>query len=178
VSFPRGFPPIGLYQLEIYQWGTFDPAPDDVLVVRGPLFGGPSWDPKGNRGDVLFRRTLVPASGSAEQSSPNFRNTDRQPYRRAYLAEFGGVPLQQVDRLFCPTTIIRSQSGRDFLREAQSALTSQRKALVEFVTQAVKRSGGDNISGLRLIIEPVVKDKRSPASSPLPEIGPIEVSLK
>ena len=177
VGFPRGFPPIAVYQLEIRQFGTPAPGAEDVLLIRGPVFAGPWFERSGmHRGDVLYQRTIVPAGGRAATPGPNFRNTDRQVYRRAYVAELGGLSVEEADKLFCPTTNIRWRSSRGFTREAQLAMAPQAERIYAFVVEA-KREGLINVHGIRLKIDPVINDERHLPGSPLPPIGPREIKL-
>jgi hypothetical protein len=166
VGFPKGFPPIAIYQLEIAQWGTPPPGADDVLVIKGPM----------NQGDVFYRRTVVPADGTAPNLGRNFRDTDRQIYRRAYMAELGGLSMGEAGKLFCPTTNVRWRSPEDFAHEADLALGSRADRVHEFVL-AAEREGLGNVGGMRLEIDPVIKDYRSSPESPLPPLGPKEIKL-
>jgi hypothetical protein len=177
VAFPKAFPPIGVYQLEIQQFGPPAPASDDVIAIEGPLVGGPR-SVRAMPGDVWYRRVIVPSGGQAALPSRNFRDTDRQVYRRAYLADLVGMSVDQAEALFCATTGVRWQSEADFVRETQQAMASQAKSISDFVTEAGKSGLGD-VSGVQLTINPVVQDRRSSsaAQAPLPSIGPEEIKL-
>jgi hypothetical protein len=162
IGVPQGYPPTAVYQLAIREWPGFRPVPDGVPLVKGPAYG--SYD-----ADVFYRATLVQPTRTAHLF-PDYLDTDRQGYRRAYLAAFGGITWDEGQKLFSPSSQLQWRSARDFRKQVEAALRDQQRAILNFVTAASGKNNFPHPSGVRLAIDPVLNDRRTSPTPPLPDI--------
>jgi hypothetical protein len=157
VGFPKGFPPIGKYQI------TLTPQAGDVVLAEGPK-------------NVYYRRIVAPKDGRT-----TWRVCEVAPDPEARLTEyFGAIGLLDVNSvriLFQPADAIRWQNAEQVESDVKARLQAQVAAIREFVRTAGER-GWSGASGVSLRIMPVVYDNRRNAHEALPAVAPVEFTLE
>jgi hypothetical protein len=155
---PKGFPPIGFYDMEVtlYHSGT--------TAIEGPR-------------PVYYRRREVPGGGTVSWSQTNFRNPEnvRPAYSPVYLPHRGSN--KDVEGLFLRETSIQWKGASEFSKDAEAALSEQADSIRAFIEEA-HRSGLGDVSGIALQIIPVIDDHRRTARDPLPAVNPLEIVLR
>jgi hypothetical protein len=163
-SFPKGFPPIALYQFP-ETWGE-TAQPGDTLLLGGPVA-------------ICYRRTVVPADGTAEWSECKANPTGTGP-RQVHLAQlFSAIDLlseRQSEELFHPWTFINWHGIAQAAAEMDKSLAEQAASIQALVENAQKR-GLVQASGMRLTINTTVNDVRENRSDPLPAIASREIVI-
>ncbi len=146
---PRGFPPIGLYQLK--NW----PSEGDVLLVKGPR-------------DIYYHRTLIPTDVQAGWSVVlvPFGEQDKRKDGLEYLAFWNNVKPDTITGIFWATTTVRWHDMVSFQDSTESALAGQIERIQDFLDSAKQRGAGD-LSGLQLGIAVNIVDERQ-GGEPIP----------
>jgi hypothetical protein len=141
--FPKGFPPIALYQLDFPQMSQSVPN-DEILAFSGPH-------------DVYFRRKVIQPGAQEEWTELNFfRYLDG--YRSQYLARLAGRPDDEVFNALFPASVIRWTDAQAFKNDVALALNNQSGKIRELVFE-MERQGLNGVRGLRLSISPAITDK-------------------
>jgi hypothetical protein len=157
VGFPKGFPPIGKYQL------TLTPQAGDVVLAEGPK-------------NVYYRRIVAPKDGRTA-----WRVCEVAPDPEGRLAEYFGVigllDFNSERTIFEPTDIIRWQNAAQVESEIKARLQAQVEAIRGFVKTAGER-GWSGASGVCLRITPVVHDNRRDTHEALPAVATVEFTLE
>ena len=148
---PKGFPPIGLYQLTEYAGEGY------VLVAKGPR-------------DIYYRRKVVPTDRQIGWDVP-FSMSDRQWERLQYLAALNQFAEAEVMSIFWAQSSVPWHNAADFLRRTDADLEAQAANIQAFVAAARLR-GIMVPSGISLKIVPKVKDLRRSIPGSLPEVAP------
>lgn len=150
---PKGFPPIGLYQLRD------DASKGDVLVAKGPR-------------DAYYRRTLVATDRQAGWSV-DCMPIDGQKDGLGYLAYWNDAKLVDAQQVFCARTTLHWRDAATFKDSAESALGEQVEAIQYFLDVARQRGAGE-LSGLQPKIATHVEDHRQ-SVEPIPQSLPAKV---
>ena len=153
-EWPEGFPPVGLYYFQ-------DQGPGDSIAAAGPR-------------TVYFRRRIPPDLPVCEQFHPPGPN--REQLSLEYLRAWN-KGVMDVERIFRPQTALRWKNASTLSREVAARLNEQIAAVQAFVT-AAERNGAAGMAGVRLEIEPYLKDDRRNTRVPLPIIPRKEFTLK
>lgn len=159
--FPRGFPPIALYQM---QTGM---TPGDSLLLERPVA-------------VYYRRIVVPTDGEVEWSECE-ANTIPTPLRQTWLAEFlaatDWIPAQQAEQLFHPKTTIEWHGANQAAAEIEKLLDQQAESIETLIGKAQRR-GLVDASSMNLTIKTSVADVRSDKSAPAPSFVSREIIIR
>jgi hypothetical protein len=157
---PKGFPPIGFYELE----GLPFSHREETILAAGPR-------------PVYYRRTEIPGGATVPWSLLKFRNPEdvRGAYSPVNLPHKGSN--EDVERVFWRETKIQWKDAGEFSMDAEAALTGQANAIRSFIEDAHRRGLGD-VSGMAIKITPVVEDHRRIARDPLPAVNPHEIILQ
>jgi hypothetical protein len=159
--FPKGFPPIALYQLRT------DLTPGDNLLIERPVA-------------IYYRRIVVPTDGEVEWSECE-SNTIPTGLRQTWLAQFlaatDWLTAQQAEQLFHPQTMIEWHGAALAANQAADEMDRQ-AASIEALIGKAQRRGLVDASGLSLAIETSVGDVRSDKSVPAPKIAPREIVIR
>jgi len=158
-TFPAGFPPVSLYTL------TLNADSGNVLVAGGPR-------------TVFFRRTLVPMNGSVQWPIDEEPMTIIRPgdCELEYLARLGDRPLEEVRRLFRPSTELKGRTAADISREVDKKLDDQIFDIRQFVYGTMLRSRSDPCL-VRLELKPTLTDLRRAGNGLLTQPKPREIVL-
>ena len=159
--FPKGFPPIALYQL----WTAFT-APGDIVVVEQPLA-------------VHYRRIVVPTDGDAAWSdcqSDGLSGDTRQALLTRFFSAIGGGSGDNSYQLFHPRTTINWHDPAEAASEMENHLAAQAASVQALVEDAQERDLVQ-ASGMRLAVDATVVDLRSDKRVPLPAIAPHEIVI-
>lgn len=136
---PKAFPPTGIYQL------IDTPREGDVLLLKGPL-------------DVYYRRILIPTDERVGLSS-NGPLFEKEKEGLAYIAAWNGAKLEDVRRIFWPTTTVGWSDTAHFQDCVENSLGAQVEAVQDLLDTSRRRGAGD-LSGMRLGIAIDVLDDR------------------
>jgi len=156
-GFPKGFPPIGKYQL------TVAAQAGDVVVAEGPK-------------NVYYRRIVVPKDSQigwghcTMEGEPEMR-------RMEYLAAIGAFDVEGVRRIFEPTDTILWQNAEHAGAVMKASLQLQVETIRGFVKTAGQR-GWSGAAGVSLRITPVVHDDRQDKHEAVPGIAAVEFTLE
>lgn len=147
---PKGFPPIGIYQL------TDTRAEGDVLVVSGPR-------------DVYYRRTVI-QTDTLIGLSVTGATFERQQDLLAYLAAWNHGRTEDARQTFLRTTTVVWRGAGVFQRTAEAALGAQMAAIQAFLATA-KQCAAPDLSGTRLKIVVDIEDHRKNGLPPPPDVA-------
>lgn len=154
--FPKGFPPIALYQL----WVSMT-QPGDILLFDQPV-------------TAYYRRIVVPTDGEAKWSDCKAYLVDGEP-RQGYLAQF--LSANKGYELFHPrTTIDWHGRAEEAIGEITKHLDEQTASIEALLAEEQSR-GVLKASGMRLTINVKVQDVRRDRSVPLPDVGSREITV-
>jgi hypothetical protein len=159
--FPKGFPPIALYQL----WTAFT-APGDIVLLELPLA-------------VHYRRIVVPTDGDAAWSdcqSDGLSGDTRQALLTQFFSAIGGGSGDDSYQLFHPRTTINWRDAAQAASEMENLLAAQSASVQALVEDAQERELVQ-ASGMRLTIDATVVDLRGDKSVSLPAIAPHEILI-
>jgi hypothetical protein len=159
-SFPKGFPPIALYQLQTAM------MPGDILLVEHPLA-------------VYYRRIVVPSGGEVEWSdckSDTIPTEVRQTWRAQLFSAIDWLTKEQAEQVFHPQTIIKWQDAAQASTEIERLLEQQAASIQTLVGNAQRR-GLIDASAMRLTINNTVEDVRSNRSVAVPRVAPREIAI-
>jgi hypothetical protein len=157
LAMPRGFPPIGVYNL------VESPLRSDALVAKGPQ-------------NVYYRRFVAPTD---KQTGIGvcLGNVDRQKMRLAYLDALANVSGQKAERLFSRETRIEYRNEANIEQRCDAALSAQEAAIRAFV-RAAQEHGMGSVTGMTLKIVPKLDDQRKTTAGPTPLLAPREFVLE
>jgi len=152
LQFPKGFPPVGKYQLLTY------PQAGDVVAAEGPK-------------TVYYRRTVM--AGPIFWGNPG---SELQPEMRLmeYMVAIGGPYARGI---FQQADIFRWQGAG----QAESLMKARLQAQVEGIKGFIKiaeEGGWSGASGVSLRITPVVHDNRRDTHEALPTVAAVEFTLE
>jgi hypothetical protein len=152
LPFPKGFPPVGKYQLILY------PQAGDVVAAEGPKI-------------VYYRRTVMVSpifwGNSSSEWQPEMRLME-------YLVAIGGPYVRSI---FEQADIFQWQSAGHAESLMKARLQAQVEAIKGFIKIAEER-GWSGASGLSLRITPVVHDNRQNAREALPVVAAVEFTVE
>jgi hypothetical protein len=152
LQFPKGFPPVGKYQLILY------PQAGDVVAAEGPKI-------------VYYHRTVMAGPIFWGNSSLAW-----QPETRLmeYLVAIGGPYARGV---FGQADIFQWQGAGHAESLMKTRLQAQVEAIKGFIKTA-EEGGWSGASGLCLRVTPVVHDNRREAHEALPAVAAVEFTLE
>jgi hypothetical protein len=159
-SFPKGFPPIALYQLQTAM------TPGDVLLLERPVA-------------VYYRRIVVPSGGEVEWNdckSDTVPTELRQTWRAQLFSAIDWLTEEKAQQLFHPQTIVKWQGASQATAEIEELLAQQAAAIQTLVGNAQRR-GLIDASALRLTINPTVSDVRSDRNLAAPRVASRDVVI-
>jgi len=156
-GFPKGFPPIGRYQL------TVAPEAGDVVVAEGPK-------------NVYYRRIVVPKDSQIGWGVCSV-SVDPEMRRKEYLAAIGSLSLSGLENIFEPTDSIRWRNAEQAGSSMKASLQAQVEGIKGFIKTAEGR-GWSGASGVSLRITPVVYDDRQDKHEALPVVAAVEFTLE
>jgi hypothetical protein len=154
---PKGFPPIGLYQLVTF------PAEGYALVAKGPR-------------NVYFRRTVVPTNRQVVWGTP-FGSCEKDEEQLEYLAAMTQTSIVNVSGIFSPSTTIQWRTEDDFLSRSMAALSGQSTAIQAFVETARQR-GLKGLADLKLTGFPILDDRRHSTIEALPKLPTMNIAVQ
>ena len=152
LQFPKGFPPVGKYQLILY------PQAGDVVAAEGPKI-------------VYYHRTVMAGPIFWGNSSLAW-----QPEMRLmeYLVAIGGPYARSV---FEQADSFQWQGAEHAESLMKTRLQAQVEAIKGFIKTA-EEGGWSGASGLCLRITPVVYDNRRDTHEALPAVAAVEFTLE
>jgi hypothetical protein len=159
--FPKGFPPIALYQL----W-TASSLPGDIVFIEQPVA-------------IHYRRIVVPTGGEVgwrNCQSDSLVGDSRQTLLARLFGAVGGRSSDDAYQLFHPRTTLNWQNAAQAASEIENLLTSQAAAVQALIEDAQTRDLV-HASGMRLAIETTINDLRSDKSVPVPAVTPREIVI-
>jgi hypothetical protein len=160
--FPKGYPPIALYQL----WVSLT-HPGDILFLEQPV-------------PTYYRRIVIPTDGEAQWQDCKAYLTSGEP-RQGYLAQFlgatKGLSATQAYDLFHPRTNIDWRTSEAAAGEMEKLLDAQTASLLSLIGDAQKRGVMKEASGTHLRINTQVQDVRRDRSVPLPSVPSRELVI-
>jgi hypothetical protein len=160
--FPKGFPPIALYQF----WASMT-QPGDILFLEQPI-------------PTYYRRMVVPTGGEVQWSDCKAYLTNGEP-RQGYLARFLGstksLSVTQSYELFHPRTNVDWHGSAQAAIEMEKLLDEQTASLRSLIGDAQKRGVLLDASGMHFTIRTTVLDSRRDRSEPLPAVASREVII-
>jgi hypothetical protein len=159
--FPKGFPPVALYQLQT------EMAPGDALVVDRPVA-------------IYYRRTVVPTDGEVEWNeceSDTVPTALRQTWLARFLSAIDWLSTEQSEQLFHPQTIIKWHGAAEAAAEMEGLLARQAASIQTLVGHAQERKLVQ-ASGMPLTIKTTIEDVRGDRSVPAPAVAPREIVIK
>ncbi len=140
---PRGFPPVGLYQLIAYaERGA-------IVIAKGPR-------------DVYYRRTVAPTDGQVGWSVGRVSWNARQE-RLAYLAVLTKSETSRMRHLLSRVSSVHWRGNTDFERELDLLLERQASDIRSWLGDAV-RLGVADVRPDRLGITANIEDRRRNAT--------------
>lgn len=156
---PAGFPPIALYQLQVEFIASVQGAP---LAIEGPT-------------DVYARRVVMEAAKPVDWAELGL---DKIPgvYRERYLAALGHLTQEQMTQLLHPFVRIYWESAEQVSREMARQMDEEATAIRDFVAGA--EGAGMRRAGMRLRIDPEVRDIRRLTHDRMPKVEPREIVLE
>jgi hypothetical protein len=152
-NFPKGFPPIALYQLQTAM------TPGDILLLERPVA-------------VYYRRIVIPSGGEVEWNDCQSDTTPtelRQTWRAQFFSAIDWLSKEQAEQVFHPQTIIKWQDAAQASAEIERLLAQQAASIQTLVGNAQRR-GLIDASAMRLTINPTVGDVRSNRSVAVPRV--------
>ncbi len=157
---PEGFPPIALYQLEVE---FIAPVQSASVAIEGPT-------------NVYVRSVAIETGKPAEWGELGL---DKIPgvYRERYLAALGFLTQEQMTQLLHPFVHIYWESAEQVAREMARQMDEQAIAFRDFVAGA-ESAGMGRVAGIRLKIQPVVRDIRRLTHDSMPAVEPREIVLE
>jgi len=153
--FPKGFPPIALYQIR-----TYPIHPGDTLFIDSPIA-------------TYFARIVVPADGEAKWLEYEFHagsTSSRQRTIERLLAIFDNQ--RQRSEIFHPWTAVEWE-GREATAVKIATLLDNQAASIRALVQEIERRGLIPASEMTIPIKMSVRDCRSKVSEPLPPTAPV-----
>jgi hypothetical protein len=158
---PKGFPPIALYQF----WASMTKPGDSVLLLE-PI-------------PTYYRRIVIPTDGEAKWSECTFHPASEPP-RQQFLADFLSKvkelsPAQSFE-LFHPRTTIAWKSPEQASGDMEASLAAQAGSIRELIENARKR-GLLKVSEVRLPIQTRIEDVRKDRSASLPTVSSRDVAI-
>lgn len=157
---PEGFPPLGLYQLQVAFLTSVEGAP---LAIEGPT-------------NVHVRRTVMETGKPVDWEEPGL---DKIPsvYRERYLAALGNLTEEQMTQLLHPFIQIYWESAEQVSREMARHMDEQAAAIRSFVAGPAS-AGLGSVAGMRLNVQPEVHDIRRITHAPMPKVEPRSIVLE
>jgi hypothetical protein len=157
---PEGFPPIALYQLEV---DFIAPLQSASVAIEGPT-------------NVYVRRVVMETGKPIDWEDLGL---DKVPgiYRERYLAALGSLTQEQMTQLLHPFIRIYWENAEQVSREMARNIDQQATAIRDFVSGAAT-AGLGSVAGMRLKIQPEVRDIRRLTHQPLPKVEPREIVLE
>jgi hypothetical protein len=154
---PEGFPPVGLYRLEL---NPSLEGHENSLLARGAR-------------SVFYRRWVPPAG---LHPGP-WRNPGREQLRLEYLGEWNHADLAEAKEVFTADAVVQWVDAAALTRDIEAHLEAQAAAIRAFVATA-RRNGAPDCAGMRLRIVPIVRDERRVRTTPLPAVTALEFTLE
>jgi hypothetical protein len=156
--FPKGFPPIGLYQIR-----TSSVHPGDALFNYTPIA-------------TYYARIVVPTDGEAKWLSFEFHAAST-PVRQRTLERLLAISENRRKQpsaveIFHPWTAVDWQGTENTGAKIAELLDDQAASILS-VVQEIERRGFIKASGMRIPIAVVVVDCRRYSREPLPQIAPV-----
>jgi hypothetical protein len=156
--FPKGFPPIALYQIR-----TSSVHPGDALFNYTPIA-------------TYYARIVAPTDGEAKWLDFEFHAAStpvRQRTLERFLAIFENHRKQPTaGEVFHPWTAVDWQ-GTENTGAKITELLDDQAASIRSVVQEIERRGFIKASGMRIPIKIIVSDCRRYSREPLPQIAPV-----
>ena len=159
--FPKGFPPVALYQLQA------EMAPGDALLVDRPVA-------------IYYRRIVVPTDGEVEWNeceSSTVPTELRQTWLARFFSAIDWLSIQQAEQLFHPQTIIEWHGAAQAAAEMEGLLARQAASIQTLVGHAQQRELLQ-ASGMRLSIKTTMEDVRRDRSVPSPPVASREIVIR
>jgi hypothetical protein len=159
--FPKGFPPVALYQLQA------ETAPGDTLLVDRPVA-------------IYYRRIVVPTDAEVEWNeckSDTVPTELRQTWLARFFSAIDWLTPEQAEQLFHPQTVIEWHGAAQAAAEMEGLLARQAASIQTLVGHAQRRELVQ-ASGMRLSIKTTMDDVRSDRSVPAPPIAPREIVIR
>ena len=156
--FPKGFPPVALYQL----WDTLL-EPGDTLFLQQPV-------------EIYYRRVVVPTDGEAKWSDCQFSSTSAEARQTLQSHFFDSLASRQSSLLFHQGSTIDWHGAGQATAEMERLLDEQAASIQALVALAQER-GLVQASGMRLTIETTVHDSRRDVREPMPHVAPREIVI-
>jgi hypothetical protein len=159
--FPKGFPPVALYQLQA------EMAPGDTLLVDRPVA-------------IYYRRIVVPTDGEVEWSeceSSTVPTELRQTWLARFFSAIDWLSKEQAEQLFHPQTIIEWHGAAQAAAEMEGLLARQAASIQTLVVHAQQRELVQ-ASGMRLSIKTTMEDVRRDRSVPAPPVASREIVIR
>lgn len=159
--FPKGFPPIGLYQL----WTAFT-VPGDIVFIEQPVA-------------IHYRRIVIPTDSEIGWSDCQYDGLvmdARETLRARFFSALGGRSAEESYKLFNPRTNIGWQDPAQTASEMENDLALQAAAIQALIEDAQQR-GLVQASGMRLTVDTAVQDLRGDRSVPLPAVAPHKIVI-
>jgi len=158
-SVPKGFPPIGFYDLQ-----------GELYAFPAKAFSSPR--------PVYYRRIVVAGGMTIQWSTLKLKNPAdvRQAYSLKYLPRPRHLATLEVQHLYFRDTTILWKTAEDFSQDAETAIDQQANDIRAFLEDAHHEGLGD-VSGITLTIFPIVEDRREITHDRLPAVLPKVIVL-
>ncbi len=153
--FPKGFPPIALYQIR-----THPVHPGDTVFIDSPIA-------------TYFARVVVPTDGDAKWFDYEFHGASTSARQRT-IERFLSIFDTQRGRsdIFHPWTAV-DWEGREATAVKIANLLDAQAASIRELVQETERRGVMPASGLTIPIQVIVRDCRRNIQEPLPSTAPV-----
>jgi hypothetical protein len=154
--FPKGFPPIALYQIRTHA------NPGDQVFLDQPIA-------------AYYARVVVPTDGEVKWSTFEFHGASTSARQRTLegLLEWLETPAKhQQGEIFHPWTAVDWQ-GTEGTRAAIESLLDRQEAAIRAVVQEIGRRGFLKTTGMRFAVNVIVRDCRRGGRDSLPQIAPV-----
>jgi hypothetical protein len=157
ISMPRGFPPIGLFEL------SMTPQRGSTMLAHGPR-------------DIYYDRTVVPTDKPTPFGGHSSTILHRARIKIGYVAKLGDVSVADIEQLWHRSTLIQYRGSEELTREMEQALNTQEKD-IRSLLQRIKDRGLEPTPGTVLTVVPDITDLRENAAGRLPPVLPWQIAF-